>query len=115
MVEILDIKTTRFGTEPGIGTSPRGYRNAMTAAAGASPNAVVLNRVRRAQGQLGGVQRMMEEGRELGEVVAQLKAVTKALDKAAFTLLIEELQDRISASASPEELDEIERIFLALA
>ena len=84
-------------------------------AAGASANTVVLNRVRRAQGQLGGVQRMMEEGRGLGEVVAQLKAVTKALDKAAFALLVEELQSRIEASASPEELDEIERIFLALA
>jgi len=87
----------------------------MTEAAGALPNAVVLNRVRRAQGQLGGVQRMMEEGRDLGEVVAQLKAVTKALDKAAFTLLVEELEARIAASASPEDIDEIERIFLALA
>ena len=86
----------------------------MTVAAGA-PNAVVLNRVRRAQGQLGGVQRMMEEGRDLGEVVAQLKAVTKALNKAAFTLLVEHLEARIAANASQEELDEIERIFLALA
>ena len=86
----------------------------MTVAAGA-PNAVVLNRVRRAQGQLGGVQRMMEEGRDLGEVVAQLKAVTKALNKAAFTLLVEHLETRIAANASQEELDEIERIFLALA
>ena len=79
------------------------------------PNAVVLNRVRRAQGQLGGVQRMMEEGRDLGEVVAQLKAVTKALDKVAFTLLVEELQSRVADDAGPERIDEIERIFLALA
>lgn len=79
-----------------------------------APNAVVLNRVRRAQGQLGGVQRMMEEGRDLGEVVAQLKAVTKALDKVAFTLLVEELQSRVAADASPDQIDEIERIFLAM-
>ncbi|MGZ4451874.1 MAG: metal-sensitive transcriptional regulator [Nocardioides sp.] len=81
----------------------------------AAPNAVILNRVRRAQGQLGGVQRMMEEGRDLGEVVAQLKAVTKALDKVAFTLLVEELQVRVADDAGPERIDEIERIFLALA
>ncbi len=80
-----------------------------------APNAVILNRVRRAQGQLGGVQRMMEEGRSLGEVVAQLKAVTKALDKVAFTLLVEELRSRITESADGEEIEEIERIFLALA
>jgi DNA-binding FrmR family transcriptional regulator len=58
---------------------------------------------------------MMEEGRDLAEVVAQLKAVTKALDKAAFTLLVEELETRIAAGAPREELEEIERIFLALA
>ena len=80
-----------------------------------APNATVLNRVRRAQGQLGGVQRMMEEGRDLGEVVAQLKAVTKALDKVAFTLLIDELQARVADHADQEQLEEIERIFLALS
>jgi DNA-binding FrmR family transcriptional regulator len=78
-------------------------------------NAVVLNRVRRAQGQLGGVQRMIEDGRSLSEVVSQLKAVTRALDKAAFTLLVDELRRRTAADAPLEELEELERIFLALA
>ena len=58
---------------------------------------------------------MMEEGRELGEVVAQLKAVTKALDKVAFTLLVEELRLRVAQRADADRLEEIERIFLALA
>ncbi|WGL51837.1 metal-sensitive transcriptional regulator [Nocardioides sp. BP30] len=87
----------------------------MSVEAGPSKNPVVLNRVRRAQGQLGGVQRMMEEGRSLSEVVSQLKAVTRALDKAAFTLLVEELRRKTAEGAPPEELEELERVFLALA
>jgi DNA-binding FrmR family transcriptional regulator len=87
----------------------------MTVEAGPPHNVVVINRVRRAQGQLGGVQRMMEEGRTLSEVVSQLKAVTRALDKAAFTLLVEELRRKTEAGAPPEEIEEIERAFLSLA
>jgi DNA-binding FrmR family transcriptional regulator len=75
----------------------------------------VVNRVRRAQGQLGGVLRMIEEGRELDEVVSQLKAVTRALDKAAFALLAAELRRRTSEGADPEALAELERVFLSLA
>lgn len=74
----------------------------------------VLNRVRRAQGQLGGVLRMMEEGRELGDIVAQLKAVTRALDKASFAMLAAELRGRATAGASAEELDDLEKVFLSI-
>ena len=42
----------------------------------------VLNRLRRAQGQLRGVITMIEEGRDCREVVTQLAAVSRALDKA---------------------------------
>lgn len=87
----------------------------MSVDADAARNALVLNRVRRAQGQLGGVQRMIEDGRELSEVVSQLKAVTRALEKAAFTLLVDELRRRTAEGAPPEDLEEIERVFLALA
>lgn len=75
----------------------------------------VVNRVRRAQGQLGGVLRMIEEGRDLSDVVSQLKAVTRALDKAAFTMLATELRRRAGEGASASELDELEKIFLSLS
>jgi len=74
----------------------------------------VVNRVRRAQGQLGGVLRMIEEERDLADVVSQLKAVTRALDKAAFTMLVGELRKKASCGADPEELAELERVFLSL-
>lgn len=75
----------------------------------------IVNRVRRAQGQLGGVLRMIEDGRELDEVVGQLKAVTRALDKAAFAMLAGELRRRTTAGADADELAELERVFLTLA
>ena len=43
----------------------------------------VLNRLRRAQGQLAGVIAMIESGRDCAEVVTQLAAVSRALDRAA--------------------------------
>ena len=43
----------------------------------------VLNRLRRAQGQLAGVISMIESGRDCTEVVTQLAAVSRALDRLA--------------------------------
>ena len=76
----------------------------------------VVNRIKRAQGQLSGVLRMLEEGRDLQEIVNQLKAVSRALDRAGFAIIAGEL--RASASKgeiSEEDLDQIERFFLSLA
>lgn len=75
----------------------------------------IVNRIRRAQGQLGGVLRMIEDEREFTEVVSQLKAVTRALDKAAFAMLAGEFRRRAEAGAVPAELAELERVFLSLS
>ena len=47
----------------------------------------VLNRLRRAQGQLAGVIAMIESGRDCTEVVTQLAAVSRALDRAGFKIV----------------------------
>ena len=41
-----------------------------------------INRLRRAEGQIAGVLRMLESGRDCKDVVTQLAAVSRALDKA---------------------------------
>lgn len=92
----------------------RGKGNDVTDARDPDP-LVVMNRVRRAHGQLGGVLRMIEDGRELADVVSQLKAVTRALDRAAFAMLAGELRRRTTAGAAPEELDDLEKVFLSLS
>ena len=41
----------------------------------------ISKRVKRAQGQLGAVARMLEEGRSCDEIVIQMSAVSKAIKK----------------------------------
>ena len=52
----------------------------------------VLNRLRRAQGQISGVIRMIEEGRDCEDVVTQLAAASRALDRAGFAIIATGLQ-----------------------
>ena len=77
----------------------------------------VINRIKRAQGQLAGVLRLLEEGRECEDVVTQLAAVSKALDRAGFAIVASGLQQCLSAGDSMDSLDvkKMERLFLSLA
>ncbi|MBE9500458.1 MULTISPECIES: metal-sensitive transcriptional regulator [Streptomyces] len=83
----------------------------------------VLNRLRRAQGQISGVIRMIEEGRDCEEVVTQLAAASRALDRAGFAIIATGLQqcltDMEDSSRSGEDRDEmrarLEKLFLSLA
>ncbi|CAI9401547.1 MULTISPECIES: metal-sensitive transcriptional regulator [Aestuariimicrobium] len=78
----------------------------------------VLKRLRRAQGQIGGVIKMIEEGRDCREIVTQLAAVSKALDRAGFAVIATGLRQCVTAvDVEDPELDvaELEKLFLALA
>jgi DNA-binding FrmR family transcriptional regulator len=76
----------------------------------------VVNRIKRAQGQLSGVLRMLEEDRDLQEIVNQLKAVSRALDRAGFAIIANELRASARRGAvTDDELDQLERFFLSLA
>lgn len=84
--------------------------------ADAPDRTLVVNRVKRAQGQLAGVLRMIEEGRDVQEVVNQLKAVTRALDRAGFAIIAVELRDSIAADrVDDDELSRLEALYLSLA
>ncbi len=76
----------------------------------------VLKRLRRAEGQLAGVIRMIEAGRECEDVVTQLAAVSRALDKAGFAIIATGLEQCI-AKGDGGSVDRIrlEKLFLSLA
>lgn len=76
-----------------------------------------INRIKRAQGQLAGVLRLIEEGRECDKVVTQLAAVAKALDRAGFAIIATGLQQCVTAGDGPDSLDmkKMEKLFLSLA
>jgi DNA-binding FrmR family transcriptional regulator len=76
--------------------------------------AAVLNRLRRAQGQLAGVIAMVEDERECRDIVTQLAAVSRALDRAGFKIVASNMRQCLSGE-SPMTTDELERLFLALA
>ena len=77
----------------------------------------VINRIRRAQGQLGGVLRMLEEGRDCEDVVTQLAAVSRALDRAGFAIVASGLQECMSRGDGTDAVDvkKMEKLFLSLA
>jgi DNA-binding FrmR family transcriptional regulator len=80
----------------------------------------VVRRLRRAQGQLGGVIRMIEDGQPCADVVTQVAAVSRALDRAGFKIIATGLrQCLLDTDASPQqaaaERAELERLFMALA
>jgi len=76
----------------------------------------VLNRLRRAQGQLAGVIAMIEDGRDCQEVVTQLAAVSRALDRAGFKIIAGGMRQCLSADGnSPLTQDQMEKMFLTLA
>ena len=78
----------------------------------------VIKRLRRAQGQIGGVIKMIEEGRDCANVLTQLAAASRALDRAGFKLVATGLRECIARpdgrGGLPSE-EELERLFMSLA
>lgn len=77
----------------------------------------IITRLKRAQGQIGGVIKMMEEARTCTEIVTQLSAVSKAVDRAAFSVIATGLREcMLSESDDAEALTkQLERLFLTMA
>ncbi len=77
----------------------------------------VVNRIRRAQGQLAGVVRLLEDGRDCEDVITQLAAVSRALDRAGFAIVATSLQQCLAEGADVDGVDarKLERLFLSLA
>ena len=79
----------------------------------------VRRRLRRVAGQIGGIERMLDEGRDCKEVVAQISAATKALEQAGFRLVAEGLTYCIEspdqAKADGYDVETVQRMFMRLA
>ena len=71
----------------------------------------VIKRLRRLEGQIRGLQRMVDEGSECQDIVTQLAAAKGALDRIGFRLMI-------AALSNPDgdtDVEELERLFLKLS
>ena len=77
----------------------------------------ISTRMKRANGQMTAVIRMLEEGRACDEVVTQMAAVSKAINTAAFTLISASLKECLidGKRNSKDVTDQLQKPFLSLA
>lgn len=76
-------------------------------------------RLRRVAGQVQGIERMLDEGRDCRDIVTQIAAANRALEQAGFRLvsagLAYCLADPEKAEAEGYPLEEVEKLFLRIA
>ena len=79
----------------------------------------IRRRLHRVSGQLAGIERMLDDGRECKDVVTQISAATRALEQAGFKLVAAGLTYCLAhpeeAEAAGYPLDVVEKMFLKLA
>jgi DNA-binding FrmR family transcriptional regulator len=74
-------------------------------------NKDVIIRLRRLEGQVRGLQRLVEDGSECRDIVTQLAAAKGALDRIGFKLMAAALAD----ADADADTSELERLFLKLS
>lgn len=77
----------------------------------------ISKRLKRANGQLGAVVRMLDEGRTCEEIVIQMAAVGKAINTAAFALISANLKGCIEEDRAnkAEVTEKLQKLFLSMA
>lgn len=74
-----------------------------------------INRLKRAQGQLNAVIRILEEGSDCRAVVTQLSAASKAIDRAGFSIIATGLEECLKGDDPTADRADMEKLFLSLA
>lgn len=80
--------------------------------------AEIVTRLRRIEGQVRGLQRMVEERKDCESILTQLMAARAALDKAGLFIVERHLDDCLVGTADPqvrERLNRIIELFLRLS
>lgn len=79
----------------------------------------IVNRLRRIEGQLRGIQAMVDEGRDCNDVLTQFAAAHKALSKAGFQFFAATMEQcRLHPDIADEKgytSDRMEEMFLRLS
>ncbi len=79
----------------------------------------VTKRLRRVQGQIGGIIQMIDDGRQCTDVLTQVAAASRALDRAGFKLVATGLRQCLAGAGDGEgdvpSEQELERLFMSLA
>lgn len=85
----------------------------------AEPTEDIVKRLRRVEGQIRGIIGMLEDGRDCADIVTQIAAARRALDRAGFKLLSSGLRQCLAGAADGSAGNltpvEMEKLFLSLA
>lgn len=85
----------------------------------AAEQRAIVNRLKRAQGQLAAVITAIEAGGDCRAVVTQLSAVSGAIDKAGFAIIAKAMQDCLANGDKSDNdaptVAELEKLFLSLS
>jgi len=63
----------------------------------------IVLRLKRIEGQIRGVQRMIEEGRQCGDVLTQVLAARSSLDQVALQVFTEQIETCLSAPGAADD------------
>lgn len=66
----------------------------------------ILNRLKRAEGQIRGIQKMITDGKECSEIIPQLNAVKSSVDRIKGIMVAENLKDCLENPANDKEIQD---------
>ncbi|MEY4743472.1 MAG: hypothetical protein RIR34_811 [Actinomycetota bacterium] len=73
------------------------------------------DRLVRVQGQIGGIVKMLDEGRDCTEILNQLSAASTALTRAGFTIIATGMAQCANNESGDVERAALEKAFMSLA
>ena len=73
------------------------------------------DRLVRVQGQIGGIVKMLDEGRDCTEILNQLSAASTALTRAGFSIISTGMNHCSNTEGSEAERAALEKAFMSLA
>lgn len=73
------------------------------------------DRLVRVQGQIGGIVKMLDEGRDCTELLNQLSAASTALTRAGFSIISTGMSHCANTEGSEAERAALEKAFMSLA
>ena len=75
----------------------------------------IQKRLARIEGQVRGLQRLLDEGAECEKVIHQLAAAGAALDRVGYRLIAAGMEYCVANPESPMTADDLEKLFLKLS
>lgn len=76
----------------------------------------LINRLHRIEGQARGIEQMLEDSRDCGDIVQQISAMRSAVDRLGYELVLTNLRACLTATdLTPRSEDEIEKALSALS